>query len=99
MIDDKLYIVLVLVLVGIFIYWYQKRIDNIECQKCLKRKNRRRNKRKPNVDIAKKSVLKTVRFKDNETDVSLDSLDSSDHIGLVSNNDDNDSKSCDTLDI
>ena len=97
MIDDKLYIVIVLAIVGMFVYWYQKRMDNMECRKCIKRKNRS-NKRKKTRN-KNKSILKTVRFKDNDTDISLDSLDSSDHLGSVSNNDDNDSKSCDTLDI
>jgi len=91
MIDDKLYIVFVLVLIGLFIYWYQKKLDNRICKKCIKRKNRKHKSKK------KKSILKTVRFKDNDTDISLESLDSSDHLGNVSNDDD--SRSCDTIDI
>jgi hypothetical protein len=90
MVSDKLYIVLVLSIIGLFIYWYQKNLAPPVCQKCIKRKNRKRHS---------KNNKKTVRFKDNDTDISLDSLDSSDHLGDVSNDDENDSKSCDTLDI
>lgn len=90
--DDKLYILFVLLAVGIFIYWYQKYNVNTTCKKCIVRKNKKRKSKKNN------SILKSVRFKDNETEISLDSLDSSDHLGDISNND-NDSKSCDTIDI
>lgn len=94
MVDDKLYLVLLFAVIGLCIYWYQKRIENTACKKCIKRKIKKE-KKKHN----KKPILKSVRFKDDNTDVSLESLDSSDHLGNVSNNNDNDSKSCDTLDI
>lgn len=138
--DDKIYIIIIMVMIGFFVYWYQKRIENARCQKCIRRSNKRnklshsksssgklssgksssgksssgklrhrklshhKSSKKKSSDHKKDNniinpIIKSVKFKDNDTDVSLESLDSSDHLGSVSNNDENDSKSCDTIDI
>ena len=72
--------------------WQKIRINTFLLLNSIKKSNIKK------IDTTdKKNLHKTVKFKDDE--ISLDSLDSSDHVGSVSNNDDNDSKSCDTLDI
>lgn len=32
--NDKLYIMIILAMVGCFIYWYQTRLDSVECPSC-----------------------------------------------------------------
>src|SRR5579872_2645103 len=36
--NDKLYIIIILVMIGCFIYWYQTRLDNSECPTCRERR-------------------------------------------------------------
>lgn len=100
MTDDKLYIIVILAMVGIFMYYYQTHIKNNLCRKCKKRKYKK-NKSKKKLDDDIKPILKNVKFKDNESEISLDSLESSEHVARNNNknDNDNDSRSCDTLDI
>lgn len=133
--SDKLYIVVILVMVGIFIYWYQNKSIQ-ECQQCKKRydsdkkksahisKKHRSNKGKQKDSCQenmgnrekkkKRKHIKSVSFKedevfndddtvedennskyqkkrklhknrrqeDEESEISLDSLDSSDHASM-----------------
>ena len=100
-VSDKFYILIILGMMGFFIYWYK---DNIfECKQC---KNIDYKKNKQSIKKHKKKN-KSVSFKiekkneilpndtDNASDVSsLDSLDSSDH--AIKSKDDSD---IDTLDV
>ncbi len=70
--NDKLYIIVILGMIGFFIYWYQTRLDQpIECPKC-KKKNRHKKQiqHKNGKEIADhsgkspKKQTKSVRFKD-----------------------------------
>lgn len=117
--NDKLHIIIILGMIGFFIYWYQNCIDNqIECKRCIQRDRKKRKKYKKikgnllnskelntniinkdlnkNIGIIKKEK-KTVRFEDEESEISLDSLDSSDKVESSTLTDE--SESCDTLDI
>lgn len=123
--NDKLYIIVILGMIGFFIYWYQTRLDDPpECRRCKKsdkrnRRNRSRNSKdrdryevavketenrtlRPSIKKSRKPPTISVRFKedaDNDSDISLDSLDSSDKVGSSEGLDDDDTQSCDTLDI
>lgn len=65
--NDKIYIIIILAMVGFFVYFYQSKIDAIyektRCMKCERHK--------------KKKKKKIVKHND-ESEISLDSLDTSD---------------------
>jgi hypothetical protein len=87
---DKLYVIIVIGMIGIFIYWYQTRLDieshnkkeKVYCAECsrkmIKRKDKKRiqldKKQKKNSRSKKSKSQKRVRFKEN------DSIDSDDSI-------------------
>ncbi len=97
--NDKIYIIIILGMVGLFVYWYHTQHKNgNNCKKCEFMTN---NKKKKKMDINKKqrvSFKKTNRVinydteidDDNNSDVSLDSLDTNDRsIDKIKKNDTN----------
>lgn len=80
--NDKIYIIIILVMIGGFIYWYQTKLDtHNECKKCNRRKKQVKNCAKyenPKIKNKSEKKKKKVTFKNEDTDISLDSLDSSD---------------------
>ena len=107
--SDKIYILIIFGMFGFFVYWYQLN-GNSKCLLCAKSLNKSKQKNKHK----KHKKNKTVRFSDTvvgrtgsgkpgsgkpgsekpDDDVSLDSLESSGKTATQ-----NDSKSCDSLDI
>lgn len=137
--NDKLYIIVILAMIGCFIYWYQSRLDaSSYCERCQrldsktvsvkKEKNRssktqkKSSKKKKSINASKsntkderyltekpksrtkKGKKKSVTFKDDEeSDISLDSLDSSDHASVIKHdgdkNDDDTDSDLDSIDM
>lgn len=136
--NDKVYVIIILIMIGCFVYWYQTRLDlHTECESCKKRKHRQKkhhqksslNKKPINPSNFNQKVKKTVRFKDekignkhkrlntdkinnddDDTETSLDSLDSSDRSNLAhagssypksnkkeDSTNDSDNESCDSI--
>lgn len=121
--NDKVYVIVILMMIGCFVYWYQTRLDShSECESCKRRRLRHQKKhqqqnqnqksslarKSSNLSNSNQKVKKTVRFKSNneeiendrkpsrteksdrvniekdeDTEISLDSLDSSDHSNLA----------------
>ena len=112
--NDKLYIVIILGIIGFFIYWYQTH-NKMACNNCntMKKSSNNKNKRthrrkeKYNDDKKKKNVRFRNPVNDEDSIVSLASLDSIDRndtqkkIDTKKEEDTNDSdtKSLESLDI
>ena len=89
--NDKFYIIIILGMIGFFIYWYQTKLNNItdSCANCKYKESKekkhirnkhREKKKKPNKVVSFKIDTEKQK-KETDTDISsLDSLDSSDHL-------------------
>ena len=105
--NDKIYIIIILLMIGYFIYWYQSK-DHTRCPFCKEKKEHKKHissskkqKSKKRNSSSKKNK-NHVEFVDNESDVSLESLDNSDNIMTTQSkktdhvvDDNNDSESLD----
>lgn len=100
--NDKFYIIIILGMIGFFIYWYQTKLNITEsCSKCKYKESKEKNHTRKKHIEKKKKLNKVVSFKidadkkkkETDTDISsLESLDSSDHLASKESD-------IDTLDI
>lgn len=106
--NDKLYIIIILLIIGFFVYCYQTKFNTSssnQCPKCNNNKSSSKKSKKNKIKscLKKKNnkAKKTVKFenkKDQPNDnISIDSLDSADLSNIHKNNDS--SFDDDTMDI